>query len=243
MTPPDLSTPHPLNRAVLTEAVLLHGIAVLLLVAWLRGTLAFYIHPRYTPLVLLCAVVLFLMAGVRMRALSHNPDGARLTWSHALVALPLLVGVLVPARPLGAETLAGRGLDAAFTSRSIAPATQQIAGEPDSWNLWEWSMALAMQGDALQGKPVDVVGFVFPDERLGGEAFYVVRYTVTCCAADAAAVALPVRWAEGTALPADTWVQVQGTLGTITRDGQTLPAIFATTVVPVEQPERPYLLP
>jgi uncharacterized repeat protein (TIGR03943 family) len=228
---------------VLTEAVLLNGLAALLLVTWLRGTLAFYIHPRYTPLVVVCAVVLFLMAGVRMRALAHHADGAWLTWSHALVALPLLVGVLVPARPLGAETLAGRGLDAAFTSRAVTPAMQQMTGEPDSWNLWEWSMALAMQGDALQGKPVDVVGFVFPDERLGSEAFYVVRYTVTCCAADAAAVALPVRWAESTALPADTWVQVQGTLGTITRDAQTLPAIVATTVVPVEQPARPYLLP
>jgi uncharacterized repeat protein (TIGR03943 family) len=228
---------------VVTEAVLLHGIAALLLVAWLRGTLAFYIHPRYTPLILVCAFVLFLMAGVRMRVHAHNPDGAKLTWSHALVALPLLVGVLVPARPLGAEMLAGRGLDATFTSRAVAPTTRQITGEPDSWNLWEWSMALAMQGDALQGKPVDVVGFVFPDERLGTEAFYVVRYTVTCCAADAAAVALPVRWDESATFPADSWVQVQGTLGTITHNGQTMPAIIAATVVPVEQPGRPYLLP
>jgi uncharacterized repeat protein (TIGR03943 family) len=151
-----------------------------------------------------------------------------------------MLGILVPAQPLGADTLVGRGLDL-----SNAPlSTQQVEGEPATWNLLEWTTALALQGEALQGETVDVVGFVFHDERLSGDAFYVARYVVTCCAADAAAAGLPVRYPSGEALPADTWVRVQGTLSTLTvGDAQAIPAIDAASVELVERPETPYLFP
>lgn len=231
----------PINYAALVEVLLLSGTAALLLVMWEHGTLAYYIHPRYTLLVLLAALVLVMMGGVRLRDLFAQPANRRLSGWHLLLALPLLLGVLVPAQPLGADTLAGRGLDLRAAPLLVP---QPVAGDPAQWNLLQWALALPVQGEALQGEAVDVVGFVFADARLGRDAFYVARYVITCCAADGSAAALPVRWPGGDALPVDRWVRVQGTLATITMgDGLTMPAIAATSVEPVDQPASPYLFP
>jgi uncharacterized repeat protein (TIGR03943 family) len=227
------------NYLVLLEVLLLSGTGAVLTMKWLRGALDFYIHPRYTGLVLLAALMLFLMGGVRLRDLFTPQPAQRLSGLHLLLALPLLLGLLVPARPLGAETLAGRGLDLTNVPLSTQPAT----GDPVEWNLVQWATALTVQSDELQGEAVDVVGFVFHDERMNRDAFYAARYVVTCCAADAAAAGLPVLWEGGAGLPTDTWVRVQGTLDLVMLNGTRVPAIAATSVEPVDQPEFPYLFP
>ncbi|NJP05460.1 MAG: TIGR03943 family protein [Chloroflexaceae bacterium] len=230
----------PFNVTALIEAILMSGTAALLVVKWQYGTLAYYIHPRYTVLVLLAALVLFLMGGVRLHDM-FTPSNRRPGGLHLLLALPLLLGVVVPAQPLGATTLAGRGLE---LNNTPIPWQQPIEGDPTTWNLLQWSMALAVRGEALQGEPIDVVGFVFQDERIGHDAFFVGRYVITCCAADGSATGLPVQWPNGETLPVDTWVQVQGTLTKMTMvNGITIPAIAATSVEPVAQPESPYLFP
>lgn len=231
----------PVNYTALTEVLLLGGMAALLLIKWLRGNLDFYIHPRYTALMLVSAVVLLLMAGARLRAVYSDRPAATPGWIYLLLAIPLLFGTLVPARPLGASTLASRGLDVGIG----APATSwqpDLAADTSEWNLLQWSTALSFSAE-LQGRPVEVVGFVFPDQRLGSDAFYVVRYVITCCAADGAGVGLPVVWAGGAGLPADQWVRVSGSLGSIETPDGAQPAIIATAVSPVGEPDEPYLYP
>lgn len=229
----------PINYVALLEVLLLSGTGALLTVKWMRGALDFYIHPRYTLLVLLAALVLFLMGGARLRDLFKPPPHPPITWLHVFLALPLLLGVLVPAQPLGADTLAGRGLSLATGPLSA----EQVTGDPASWDLLQWSTAITLRNDELEGESVDVVGFVFQDDSLEGNTFYVARYVVTCCAADAAAAGLPVIWEGGDSLPNDTWIRVQGTLAETTSDGTAIPAIAATVVEPVDEPEYPYLFP
>lgn len=231
----------PLNYLALTEALLLGGTATLFLAKWLRGQLSYYIHPRYSMLVVVAGVVLLLMAAVRLRAAFSAEGAGRPGWAYLLLATPLLLGVLVPARPLGADTLAGRGSElnaVADTGRAA-----QLARDSSTWNLLDWGTALSVRGDELVGQPADVVGFVFHDEGLGPDAFYAVRYVVTCCAADGAGVGLPVVWAGGAALPENGWVRVRGTIDRATLDGVEQPVLRAEAVEPVPQPESPYLYP
>jgi len=230
----------PLNYLALAEVILLGGTATLLLSKWLRGQLSFYIHPRYTALMVVAAVVLLLMAAVRLRAVFDGPGG-RLSWAYLLLATPLLLGTLVPAQPLGADTLAGRGVEL----NSIAPSGRAATpvGDTTRWNLLDWSNALTMRGGDLAGSQADVVGFVFHDEKLGPDAFYVVRYVVTCCAADGAGVGLPVRWAGGGDLPENGWVRVRGAIAVASLAGAEQPVLQAEAVEPVDQPESPYLYP
>jgi uncharacterized repeat protein (TIGR03943 family) len=241
-TQPDQREVRTLNYAALTETLLLGGTAALFVVKYMRGQLDFYIHPRYTVLVLLCALLLFLMAGVRMRGVFTEPGPGRLHPVYALLALPLLFGVLVPAQPLGADTLAGRGLDPA-TMPVAADQNALLAKDPAEWNLMEWATALSIQGEELADTPIEAVGFVFHDPQLGADTFYVARYVVTCCAADAAATGLPVVWDGADALPTDSWVQVTGSVEFIQLEGESRPAIVASQVAPTDEPEVPYLFP
>lgn len=240
MTTAPRSEPRPLNPVALTEVILLGGMATLLLSKWLRGHLSFYIHPRYTALIVAGAAVLLLMAAVRLRSVYSAP-GARPGWAHLLLAVPLLLGVLVPAQPLGADTLASRSGEL----NAVAPSGRaaSLSGDTSRWNLLDWSTALTVRGSELEGSPADVVGFVFHDAELGPDTFYVVRYVVTCCAADGAGVGLPVQWAGGADLPENSWVRVRGSIAGAKLAGVEQPALRAETVEPVSQPENPYLYP
>lgn len=225
----------------LTEALLLGGTAALLLVKWLRGQIPFYIHPRYTLLVVVAGAILLLMAAVRARAVFEERTDARPGWAYLLLATPLLLGTLVPARPLGADTLASRGVELNTVATSGRAA--QLASDTATWNLLDWGTALSIRGDELVGEPADVVGFVFQGDDLGPDAFFAVRYVVTCCAADGAGVGLPVVWAGGGALPENSWVRVTGTIDRATLGGVEQPVLRASAVEPVPQPESPYLYP
>lgn len=229
----------PLNWAALIETALLGCCATMLLTKALRGVLVFYIHPRYTPLVFVCGIVLALLAFVRMRAIFGSPPepitGQRI--AYLALGVAVLLGTLVPARPLGASTVSVTSL------AQPVGAGQSLIPEGDSrqWDLLQWGVALSVHGETLAGKPVDVQGFVFHDPAAEQEGFVIARYVLSCCTADGSATGMPVIWQGGSELPADSWVQVRGTLGTITRDGVLEPALLAESVELIEQPKNPYL--
>jgi putative membrane protein len=240
-----LSTPQrdtrSLDYVVLGEVLLLSGTATLVLSKWLRGQLDFYIHPRYIALSVLGAIILMLMAIVRLQSILVMTPSRKPNWGMLLLATPLLLGTLVPAQPLGASTLAERGLTtpAAATTNWTPPQRSDTA----SWNLLEWSYATVTKGEELLDQPADVIGFVYADPSLGADRFYVSRYVVTCCAADGSGVGMPVLWAGGGALPNDSWVRVRGSIDTTTIDGVSQLAILATHVEPTAEPDFPYLFP
>ncbi|HEX9370154.1 MAG TPA: TIGR03943 family protein [Roseiflexaceae bacterium] len=229
-----------MNWAALVEATLLGGAAALLLAKLWNGTLVYYIHPRYTPLIAACAAVLGLLAAVRLWAFVEGPHTAlrRMRWRYLLAAVPLLLGTLVPARPLGAGSISGATLDA-----GIGPAAETLDDDTRQWNLLQWATALSVREDELSGRAADVVGFVYHDPERPLDGFFVVRYVVTCCTADSNGVGLPVVWAGGAALPPDGWVRVRGTLGAAPVGGRAQPALIASAVEAVPQPANPYLYP
>jgi putative membrane protein len=69
------------------------------------------------------------------------------------------------------------------------------------------------------------------------------RFTVTCCAADASAVAMIVEWPEAAALPDNAWVRVRGPVSAAALNGKPIPLITAASLEEVEQPEHPYMYP
>lgn len=230
--------PRTLDRGALIETALLAGTgAMFLLKAW-QGVLAYYIHPRYAPLVIGGGLVLLLIAAVRARGIRGGAGDAGRGWvGYGLLALPLLLGFAVPAKPLGADALPST------PTEMTQPGQGGIAldGEPRDWNLLQWGTALSIAGQDRTGAAVDLVGFVYhdPARPLGG--FIVARYAIICCIADVKGIGVPVVWADGAALPANSWVRVRGTLGSTTIGGRATPAFVAAAVELVPQPDEPYL--
>lgn len=104
---------------------------------------------------------------------------------------------------------------------------------------WATLLQLGVTAGDLNGKAIDVVGFVTP-HRDRPEVFYVSRFTVTCCAVDALPVGVPVldrgwrdRWRDG------QWVRVRGTFTADTGDA-VAPVVDPESVEAVEEPREPY---
>jgi len=234
------------------------------------GTLAFYINQRFAWLSLV-AVVLYLALAMTMvyRAtqqrqsqrlagdfaefevipLQARPD--RRAYSHrtswlalVLLALPALLGFFTPARPLGASAIESRGIGLAAPDRAgTVIQAQRVAAGPK--NILDWLREFSRSADpgAFNGREVDVIGFVYKDPRARPNEFWVSRFAVSCCVADATAIGLLVQTEDAGALQPDSWVRVVGRLRAGEFAGESIPIVIAERVERTQQPEHPYLYP
>jgi uncharacterized repeat protein (TIGR03943 family) len=226
------------------QALLLAGLGVSLLYRLWSGTLLLFVHGRLALVVLATAVALLALARVAATPAAQppadRPEPAS-AWCLWLVALPLIIGLLVPAHPLGASALATRGLNLA-----VPPAaTAVLSVSPTERTVLDWVRVQRAADDpnALSGQPADVIGFVYHDQHLGADEFIVSRFALLCCAADAIGLGLLVRWPAAAGLPTNAWVRVRGPVQLGAFGGQTIPVINATGVDGIDEPQWPYLYP
>jgi putative membrane protein len=163
-----------------------------------------------------------------------------------VIAVPLVLGVLVPAKPLGAAAVGGSGL-----SNSLAIAAQQSSATtfsipPLERNIMDWlrSFGSSETPDEITGQEADVIGFVYHDVRLDDQSqFFLMRFIVSCCVADANSVGLVIETAQAPTLKPDSWVRITGRFQAKEVAGQRMPVLVAESITAAEQPEHPYLYP
>ena len=106
-----------------------------------------------------------------------------------LVALPVILGLLIPPKPLGAAAMSNREISVGSVNSASAPKTTQIISRPTTEkNVLDWliDFRLAQDPAAFADQEAKVIGFVYRDERFGMDQFMVSRFVLSCCAADAA---------------------------------------------------------
>lgn len=234
------------------KGAILAALALMFALKINTGTLNFYINQRFAWLALV-AVLLFaaLALTVVFRLMDRSAQASPMWPGHgrvsraavALLALPAILGLLVPARPLGASALAGRGLSLGAPVRAgSAPVAQR---SPAQRNIIDWLIEISRSPDpaAMTGQSVDVIGFVYHDPRVKPNQFFVSRFAVSCCVADATPVALLVETDGAAELKTDTWVRVVGRFGVGEYGGQPTPIVTAERIDPTEAPNQPYLFP
>jgi uncharacterized repeat protein (TIGR03943 family) len=180
------------------------------------------------------------------RARAHHENRLhRASWlAIGLLALPALLGFFAPARPLGAGAIESRGIGlAAPDPPGSVTQAQRIATGP--MNILDWLREFSRNADptTFRGKQADVIGFVYRDPRSKADEFWVSRFAVSCCVADASALGLLVKTDHAAELKTDSWVRVVGTFDTGEFAGEQIPMLVAETIEPTEQPNQPYLYP
>jgi uncharacterized repeat protein (TIGR03943 family) len=174
----------------------------------------------------------------------HDHDHAPMSWGALLViAVPLVLGTLIPSRPLGADAVDGNlGLTSAAASTS---SSTTFTINPQDRNVLDWLRVFNATEDysELNGQPADVIGFVYTEPTFGENQFMVARFTISCCVADASAIGLPTYWADSSTLQQGQWVRVQGTMQVGTFRDDSIPILQVESVELIEQPEHPYLYP
>jgi putative membrane protein len=241
------------------KALLLILMAIFFAEKFVSGKLYYYIGPRFSWLVIVAVALLIVLAGAYNLVgqqdgsdksnnvhdhpdLEHSHERASI-WPLVIVALPLVLGVVIPARPLGASAVSTRGMSTDVALDGGTSSTLTII--PSERNLLDWVRAIngSSNPEALNGQPADVVGFVYRDPRFADDQFMVGRFTLTCCVADALAIGIIVQADEAKSLQQDTWVRITGTFQAGDAAGQTMPILIADEIVPVQEPDQPYLYP
>ena len=149
--------------------------------------------------------------------------------------IPIGIGWLLPDR--GPNSLAALQ----WGEADLAQAAQVAVAREQEKTAWERGyssttvVGAAVRLRQMQVEKVTAVGLVAHVPQLPPDQFLLIRFKMTCCAADATPVAVPVRWADAAALKDRTWVKVFG---------QTDPAakaVLADEVEPTKEPPDPYL--
>ncbi len=237
------------------KALILVLTAIFLTHKFVSGELYFYIGQRFWWLALLGIVLMIILAGSYRLAGpaegdDHDHDGDYHDHEHTgigpliIVSLPLILGVLVPAQPLGAGAAESRGVSTDLAVEA-GGESRSLTILPGKRNILDWVQVISGEDDpaALNGQEVDVIGFVYRDDRFTEDQFLLSRFMITCCVADAVAVGLVVDAADAADYPVDTWVQVTGTFAGGEIDGQPIPVVIPDQIVPIQPPDQPYLYP
>jgi uncharacterized repeat protein (TIGR03943 family) len=241
------------------KALILVLLAIFFAEKFVSGKLYYYIGPRFGWLSVLAVALFIALANAygifdsrdedgghdHHRAHDHHHDHDQTGgsgWKLLIVALPLILGVLVPARPLDATAVSTRGVSTQLTSAADVSDTVLFTVASER-NVLDWVRAISANPDpaALNGEEADVVGFVYRDVRFGENQFMVARFTLSCCVADATAIGVVVASGEASSLEQNSWVRVQGAFHEGALDGQPMAVLAAEDITPVEPPEQPYL--
>ena len=248
------------------QALVMAALGLFLLNLVWNGNVLLYINRRFVILVALASLGLLLLSQMALRerpavgeeeadAHAHadhdhaheqdhdhaeRPNGWNLWW----LALPVILGLLIPPRALNTSALANRGVNtrAPLTaSRAAEASTLQLPSRQRTVLDWIRVFNYSSNPAEFADQEVDVTGFVYHDASLPAGQFLVGRFTMTCCVADASAIGVAVRWPQANALSENGWVRVRGTIQI--QAGQKAPVIAATAVESIPEPENPYLYP
>lgn len=183
---------------------------------------------------------------------THAGHSHNLSWGGVfLVALPVILSLVTPAQPLGSAALANRDLSLQLSNTSpsvtgpsaIVKPREKAPTDKNILDWWREFRRLPDANTALAGQPVKVTGFVFKDEKYGPNTFMLIRFTVSCCVADAAVVGLLVQSPESQQLTNDTWVEVTGSFVSSKLESWKLPIVITQQVTKIDVPSQPYLYP
>ncbi len=267
---PDLHTPQSwgsrLTQSQVWEALALLLLGGMLLRFRIRGELTLLIHTNYLWLATFSSLVLLALGGIQLIRFLALGSGIPLSrQSHpsllppqvgaGIILTAALLGWWITPRPLSSQTALNRGVEHNLSLARESPEAFQPRVDPGSRGLIDWVRTLDVFPDPSDyiGQTVNVDGFVIPQALLadpvdpdsgttpeGEDLFWIARFLISCCAADAYPVGLPVIWSQATTLQADTWLGVKGTMVLDERGGSRRLAIQATSVTPIPTPANPY---
>ncbi len=243
------------------EPIALLAWGLLLIKYWVTGKLNILIHPNYFALTILGGLGLLVMGSLKARQVwqvqyqKKSPPSEQSNqvqhinffpkhWSNGLVLGAAVLGLLITPKTFGSQTALQRGLTESLPATRIQSQAFIIDNKPEERSLIEWIRLLNVnpEPDAYTGQQAKVTGFVIHPPSLDENYIWLSRFVITCCAADAYPVGLPVLLPEGNRerYPQDSWLEVEGEMITQTFDQDRKLTIQAARLTPIPEPKNPY---
>lgn len=232
---------------LLGATMILYGAYMVFL--YFSGKVQLLIHQDYAILPLLSGIFLIVFGGIETVSSikeKTSPEVPSHSAGGVLLLFVVIVGAfLVPPAPLSSSTALIRkgGLnDDAGLSRRTEEVPRFIINS-ENRHLIEWVNLFHQYPDPeeYEGQKVKVSGFVVHDGNLPDDYFMISRFVLSCCAADARPVGIPVHYDPALfSLANDEWIELRGVLATAELNGERVPVIEFGEYQPIDVPENPY---
>jgi uncharacterized repeat protein (TIGR03943 family) len=227
---------------------------VLMLRYWLTGKLNLLIHPNYFALVVVAGIVLLIIGFAkaqelwRLRPRDVTPNPQHITffapgWGSGLLLFTAILGFIITPQVFASDKALQRGVTDLLTTSRLQPQSFRASMRPEERSLVDWVRTINVypEPDSYTGQKAKVQGFVIHPPDIGKEYIFLARFVLTCCAADAYPVGLPVKLAANQErYSPDTWLEVEGKMTTETLSGKRQLTIAATSIKKIPQPPNPY---
>ncbi len=236
---------------------------VLMVKYWVDGKLSLLIHPNYFALVVVAGVVLIFIGLAKAKQQWRQQRRRRLQvqqteqhvnlfppgWGSTLLLITAILGFIITPQVFASQKAMQRGVSDLLGTSRIQPQAFRASVRPEDRSLVDWVRTLNVypEPDSYAGQKAKVQGFVIHPEDLGSEYLFVARFVLTCCAADAYPIGLPVKLTELTELtqsrqqyPPDTWLEIEGEMTTEELSGKRQLTIVAKSIKKIPQPKNPY---
>ncbi len=227
----------------------------LLLKYWLTQQLYLLIHPNYFALVVLGGVGLIIIGiakglqllrrGSAVQNVQHMNLIPPRFGSILLIAVAIL-GFAIAPQVFASDKAIQRGVtDLSAGNSRLQPQSFQASVRPEERTLVDWTRTLSVypEPDAYTGQKVKVTGFVIYPPELSDRYIFLARFVLTCCAADAYPVGLPVKLKDGITreeFKKDSWLEIEGEMATEVLSEKRQLTIISNSVKKVSQPKNPY---
>ena len=227
---------------------------ILILKYWSTGRLSLLIHPNYFTLVLVTGIILIIISIARIRQLWQQrhckvrysvqhitifPPG----WGSTLLLVTAVLGFVFTPQVFASDKAMKKGINDLLGLSRIQPQSFRISVNPEERSLTDWIRTLNVypEPDAYVGQKAKIQGFVIHPQDFGDDFFLLARFVLTCCAADAYPVGLPVKvLTSRQEYKPDSWLEVQGIIGATTLLGKRQLIINASSLKKIPQPNNPY---
>ena len=227
---------------------------ILLLKYAIDGTLYILIHPSYYLLATVTGCCLLLIGilqswrlyrskSIDIQEVQHSsllPQGVTRT----LLLGTAIAGLIITPKLFNSHAAVQRGVSSASVTitRNQTQAFRTNV-KPESKTLVDWVRTLNIypEPDSYLGQKVNVSGFIVNRPELPPNYLMLSRFVITCCAADAYPVALPVKFTgDRQDYAQDNWLQVKGKMIVETLGNSRQLVISASELQPIKAPKNPY---
>ncbi|MDJ0799672.1 MAG: TIGR03943 family protein [Calothrix sp. MO_167.B12] len=253
---------NPLNSRAKIYSILLPWLDVLAITAWgilmlkywLTDKLNLLIHPNYFGLVVAAGIVLLGISVAKTRQLWRQrrrrtePTAQHISlfppgWGSALLLTTAILGLMITPQVFASQKAIQRGVGDLLSTSRMQPQSFRASMRPEERSLVDWVRTLNVypEPDAYTGQKVKVQGFVIHPPELGQEYLFLARFVLTCCAADAYPIGLPVKLSKSRQeYKPDSWLEVEGIMETATLSEKRQLTINASSLKSIPQPKNPY---
>ena len=237
------------------DVVAIAAWGILMLKYWLTGKLYLLIHPDYFWLAIVGGIGLLIVSffkGLQLWKHRRQADKANALhinvfppgWGSFLLLTTAILGLIITPRAFASQTALDRGVTELIGATRVQPQAFRAQVRPEERSLVDWVRTLNVypEPDAYTGQKVKVQGFVIHQPNVSQEYIFLARFILTCCAADAYPVGLPVQLPSSSRqqYPPDTWLEVEGQMTTQTIGEKRQLTIAANSLKKIPQPQNPY---